>query len=303
MSPDPALVIATYTRAADTMDGLPFWHHYGRLTVERAGVRTGERVIDLCCGTGASALPAARAVGPTGSVLGVDLTPALLDVARANAARQGLTQARFEAGDVTALAFPRGSFDVVQSVFGLFFLPDMPETLRRAWDWLAPGGRLVTTVWGEVVLAPGEAWFWDAVRREDPSLDHISPAAELATRTIETLSFGLIGPEVSITILAVWECLIGLGLLIGRYMRVTLLLLFVQMIGTVSPVFLFPAEVFTRIPYAPTLEGQYIIKNLVLVSAALVLGATVRGGGMVVEPGEPIAQPGAALPAAETGSR
>lgn len=180
MSPDPALVITTYTRAADTMDSLPFWHHYGRLTVERAGVRTGERVLDLCCGTGASALPAARAVGPTGSVLGVDLTPALIDVARAHAAREGLTEAHFEAGDVTALAFPPGSVDVVQSVFGLFFLPDMPGMLRRAWDWLAPGGRLVTTVWGSTVLSPGEPYFWEAVTREDPSLDHISPAALLA---------------------------------------------------------------------------------------------------------------------------
>jgi SAM-dependent methyltransferase len=180
MTPDPALVITTYTQAADTFDGLPFWHHYGRLTVERAGARPGDRVLDLCCGTGASALPAARAVGRTGSVLGVDLTPALVEVARANAAYQGLSQARFETGDVAALAFPPGSFDVVQSVFGIFFLPDMPGMLRRAWDWLAPGGRLVTTVWGPTVLSPGEPYFWEAVRREDPSLDHISPAALLA---------------------------------------------------------------------------------------------------------------------------
>ncbi len=180
MRPDPALVIATYTQAADTFDELPFWHHYGRRTVELAGVGTGERVLDLCCGTGASALPAARAVGRTGSVLGVDLTPALVQVARANAAHQGLAQVRFEAGDVTALRFAPGSFDVVQSVFGMFFLPDMAAMLRAAWGWLAPGGRLVTTVWGRTVLAPGEAYFWDAVTREDPSLDHISPAALLA---------------------------------------------------------------------------------------------------------------------------
>lgn len=180
MHPEPALVIATYTMAADTFDGLPFWHHYGRRTVELAGVRPGERVLDLCCGTGASALPAARAAGRTGSVLGVDLTPALVEVARANAARQGLTQLRVEAGDVTALTFPPGSFDVVQSVFGLFFVPDMPAMLRRAWDWLAPGGRLVTTVWGQTVLSPGEPYFWEAVTREDASLDHISPAALLA---------------------------------------------------------------------------------------------------------------------------
>ncbi|MBP7776268.1 MAG: methyltransferase domain-containing protein [Acidobacteria bacterium] len=180
MSPQPDLVIGTYTRAADTFDALPFWHHYGRRTVELAAVGPGERVLDLCCGSGASALPAARAVGSTGSVVGVDLTPALIDVARANAAYSGLAQARFEIGDVTALTFPRESFDAVVSVFGIFFLDDMPAMLRKAWGWLAPGGRLATTVWGEVVLAPGEPYFWEAVRREDPSLDHISPAAKLA---------------------------------------------------------------------------------------------------------------------------
>lgn len=181
MHPAPSVVVDTYTRAADTFDELPFWHHYGRLTADLAALRPGDRVLDLCCGTGASALPAARAVGPTGSVIGVDFTPALIEVARAHAAAAGLTQARFEVADVTTLAFAPGAFDAVISVFGLFFVDDMPGMLRSAWRWLLPGGRLVTTVWGEVVLAPGEPWFWEAVRREDASLDHISPAAALAT--------------------------------------------------------------------------------------------------------------------------
>lgn len=55
------------------------------------------------------------------------------------------------------------------------------------------------------------------------------------------------------------------------------------MAGTLMPLVLFPGDAFTRIPYAPTLEGQYIIKNAVLISAAIVLGATVRGGGLVPE--------------------
>jgi len=60
------------------------------------------------------------------------------------------------------------------------------------------------------------------------------------------------------------------------------------MAGTITPLVLFPVETWTRFPYAPTLEGQYIIKNIVLVAAAIVVGATVRGGGLVVEPGDPI---------------
>lgn len=130
-------------------------------------------------------------------------------------------------------------------------------------------------------LSLGVVFFWFGFLKFFPGL---SPAADLATRTIEVLSFGLVPPEVSIYILAVWECLIGLGLITGRFMRATLLLLFLQMLGTITPIFLFPAEVFTRIPFAPTLEGQYIIKNAVLISAGLVIGATVRGGRLVADP-------------------
>jgi uncharacterized membrane protein YphA (DoxX/SURF4 family) len=111
----------------------------------------------------------------------------------------------------------------------------------------------------------------------------LSPAHDLAARTIETLTFGLVTAGVSIPLLATWECLIGIGLLFGIFMRPVLLLLAVQMAGTLMPLVLFPSEVFTRIPYAPTLEGQYIIKNAVLISAAIVLGATVRGGGLIAE--------------------
>jgi len=127
----------------------------------------------------------------------------------------------------------------------------------------------------------GVVFFWFGVLKFFPGM---SPAQDLAARTIERLSFGLVHPSVSVPVLALWECLIGLGLLAGRFLRATLLLLAVQMAGTVTPLLLFPGEVFTRIPYAPTLEGQYIIKNVVLISAAIVVGATVRGGGLVADP-------------------
>ncbi|MDX1617096.1 MAG: hypothetical protein R3300_22515, partial [Candidatus Promineifilaceae bacterium] len=68
------------------------------------------------------------------------------------------------------------------------------------------------------------------------------------------------------------------------FMRATLALLFLQMVGTVTPLFLFPEAAFNAFPFQPTLEGQYIIKNLVLVSAGIVLGATVRGGTIVADP-------------------
>jgi uncharacterized membrane protein YphA (DoxX/SURF4 family) len=110
-----------------------------------------------------------------------------------------------------------------------------------------------------------------------------SPAAELASRTIQQVTFGLVPPEWGLLVLAAWESLIGVGLLLGRFLRVTLLLLAVQMIGTLLPLALFPSETFVMFPLAPSLEGQYIIKNLVLVAAATVVGATVRGQGLTPE--------------------
>ncbi|HNJ43371.1 MAG TPA: hypothetical protein PKZ53_22990, partial [Acidobacteriota bacterium] len=85
-------------------------------------------------------------------------------------------------------------------------------------------------------------------------------------------------------VLASWECTIGVGLVCGRFLRATLLLLFLQMGGTMTPMVLFPQEVFISIPFVPTLEGQYIIKNLVLVSAGIVIGATIRGGRIISDP-------------------
>jgi uncharacterized membrane protein YphA (DoxX/SURF4 family) len=127
-------------------------------------------------------------------------------------------------------------------------------------------------------LSLGVVFLWFGVLKFFPN---VSPAQELATRTISTLSGGLISASVSLPFLAAWECLIGIGLLVGRGLRGILLLLYVQMLGTLTPIVLFPDEVFTRIPYVPTLEGQYIIKNLVLISAGIVVGATVRGGRIV----------------------
>lgn len=141
--------------------------------------------------------------------------------------------------------------------------------------WMARNGvRLLRISLGIVFLWFGFLKFFSG----------LSPATELAIKTIDSLTFGKVSPAVAINVLAAWESAIGLGLIFGVAMRATLLLLFVQMLGTITPLFLYPELTFTRIPYAPTLEGQYIIKNIVLVSAAIVIGATVRGGDLVAEP-------------------
>ena len=145
----------------------------------------------------------------------------------------------------------------------------------RITRWMARHGpRLLRISLGIVFL-------WFGVLKFFPGL---SPAQDLAGRTIEVLSLGLVRPEISLPLLAAWECIIGVGLITGMWMRATILLLMLQMAGTLTPLVLFPTEVFVKPPYAPTLEGQYIIKNLVLMSAAIVLGALVRGGAVDPEP-------------------
>ncbi len=122
-------------------------------------------------------------------------------------------------------------------------------------------------------ISVGIVFIWFGFLKFFPNL---SPAQGIATDTINKLTFGLIESNVAVLMLAAWETLIGIGLIAGKYLRMTLFLLFTQMLGTMTPLLLFPEVTFTQFPYAPTLEGQYIIKNLVLISAGLVVGATVR---------------------------
>jgi len=141
--------------------------------------------------------------------------------------------------------------------------------------WMARNGIAYVRV------SLGIVFLWFGALKLVPGL---SPAEELAGSTIQALTFGLVQPSVAMPILGVWECLIGIGLLSGRFLRTTLMLMALQMIGTVTPIVLFPGELFMRAPFVPTIVGQYVIKNVVLVSAAIVIGATVRGGKLRSEP-------------------
>ena len=124
----------------------------------------------------------------------------------------------------------------------------------------------------------GCVYLWFGALKLFPGL---SPADSIAGETIHAVTFGLVPPGVSLPLLAAWEIAIGLGLLTGRFIRVTIALLLMQMLGTLTPLILFPDKTWTLPGIAPTLEGQYIIKNLVIISGALVVGATARGGRVV----------------------
>ncbi|MCH8494506.1 MAG: DUF417 family protein [Balneolales bacterium] len=111
-----------------------------------------------------------------------------------------------------------------------------------------------------------------------------SPAEQLAGSSIEILTFGLVSASIGLPVLAAWEVIIGVGMLLPKYMRFTILLLYVQMLGTFSPIVIMPDVVFSTFPVVLTMEGQYILKNLIVISAALVIGATVRGGNLRATP-------------------
>jgi ubiquinone/menaquinone biosynthesis C-methylase UbiE len=162
----------TYSAAADHFDlhAVGFWDRIGAAAVQRIDLTAGQSVLDLCCGMGASALPAARTVGPTGRVVGIDIAEPLLVKARRRAEQEGLVQARFERADATNTGLPSGSFDAVVCVFGVFFVADMPAFVAEMWRMVRPGGRLAITTWGTGWVEPASTVFWESVRVIEPML-------------------------------------------------------------------------------------------------------------------------------------
>jgi ubiquinone/menaquinone biosynthesis C-methylase UbiE len=165
-------IAATYSAAADHFDDAPlsFWARIGQRTIDRIPLRPGHRVLDVCSGSGASALPAAQAVGPTGSVLAIDLAEPLLERGRAKARALGLSNIDFRCADFEAHPLPPEHFDAVVCVFGIFFVPDMSAAVRKLWRALKPGGTLAITTWGPDVLEPGNTSFWSAIHAHRPDL-------------------------------------------------------------------------------------------------------------------------------------
>ena len=162
----------TYNAAADFYDASPlsFWDYFGRRTIELASLQIGSRVLDVCCGTGASALLAAEAVGPTGNVIGVDLAKQLLESARAKADQRRFGNVEFEVGDMLAMRFPVASFDAVVCVFGIFFAPDMAMAVSELWSRVRPGGKLAVTTWGPNFCEPANDAFWCSIKDVRPDL-------------------------------------------------------------------------------------------------------------------------------------
>ncbi|MFI6316252.1 class I SAM-dependent methyltransferase [Nonomuraea sp. NPDC050556] len=156
-------VLRIYEEVAADYDqvGPAFYEANGRELVNLVGLRAGDRVLDAGCGRGACLFPAADLVGPSGEVIGVDLSPAMVALVGAQAqARtpdggQGLANVQVVVGDAQAPDFPAGSFDVVVSGFVLRLLPDPLAALRAYAELLRPGGRFGATIYAATF---GEGW-------------------------------------------------------------------------------------------------------------------------------------------------
>jgi ubiquinone/menaquinone biosynthesis C-methylase UbiE len=154
----------TYNAASDFFDNgsLSFWNKYGIATINNLPLEYGMKVLDVACGSGASALPAAIKVGPTGNVIAVDIAENLLKLGRSKAAKLELNNIQFLYGDMTELKYPDESFDVVICAFGIFFVSDMEGLLKELWRMVKPKGKLAITTWGPNLFAP----LYDVWRKE-----------------------------------------------------------------------------------------------------------------------------------------
>ncbi len=172
VQPTKAKVAAAYNAAADRFDAGPlgFWARTGRRTVNRLALSEGATVLDVGCGTGASALPAAERVGPSGRVIGIDLAEELLRRARTKAVMRGLDNVEFHAGDMERLGYPDGHFDAVVCVFALFFAPDMERQLAELWRMVRPGGQLAVTTWGPRMFEPATSRWRCVIEHMCPQL-------------------------------------------------------------------------------------------------------------------------------------
>lgn len=143
-------IAALFDAVADVYEttGPVFFDHFGGLLVEHAGVRRSDRVLDLAAGSGAVSVPALAAAGPQGSLLAVDVSPAMVRRLSARLETTGHPHARAVVGDIGSLGPATGPVDVVLCGFALFFLPE-PHAALQSWiALLRPGGRLAVSTWG-----------------------------------------------------------------------------------------------------------------------------------------------------------
>lgn len=164
---------ATYNAAASTFNKLRdrFNSDVTDKVVEKLAIKPGDRIIDVACGAGAVALRAAEKTGPTGNVVGVDISSNMIDFARKNLQKSNLGNVKFELGDMEHLDYEEDSFDAVSCCLAVFFSTNITNTISSLWRILRPGGRLVLATPSRNMLHPVSAVFLDLVEMSAPDLD------------------------------------------------------------------------------------------------------------------------------------
>lgn len=139
------------------------------------GIREGNRVLDIGCGFGETALEIANMVGPTGEVVGIDCTDAFLDIAQQERDEAGATHVRYEIADAQVCELPESYFDVAYSRFGVMFFQSAVRALRNAHRSLKPGGKVCLIVWRSLAENP----CWGAAKKI--ALEHLPPPSDNAS--------------------------------------------------------------------------------------------------------------------------
>jgi len=139
------------------------------ITYEHFGIQQGDKVLDIGCGFGETALEISKLVGPSGEVVGIDCTDSFLDVANQERDEAGVTNVRYEVGDAQVCDLPENHFDVAYSRFGVMFFQSAVRALRNANRSLKPGGKVCLIVWRSLADNP----CWGAAKQV--ALRHLPP--------------------------------------------------------------------------------------------------------------------------------
>ncbi|MFF0817277.1 class I SAM-dependent methyltransferase [Rhodococcus sp. NPDC003318] len=173
------------------------WGPAGQALAFQLRLRPGEAVLDVCCGAGASAIPAAAAVGPTGLVHAVDLADDLLEQGRLVASDRALKNIEFVRADATEWeppsSVPRRGYDALACSYGVFFLPHPNLALARLVRMLRPVARVGLTVWRRGALEQFASTYFDALTRHVPDARPSRAAALARFDTADALRSWLTG--------------------------------------------------------------------------------------------------------------
>ena len=145
-----------FTRSASNYERVRYFPIFGERLVETAQIHEGAQVLDVACGRGAVLFPAAKRVGPSGQVIGIDLAEGMARETQMEIERRGLKQAEARQMDAENLTFPDSSFDFVLCGFSLQFFPHLEQALSEFKRVLKPSGRIAVTTWG----SDDERWNW-----------------------------------------------------------------------------------------------------------------------------------------------